>query len=95
MFTKKYMAKTVRAPKNAEVNLIAKIELPKINLVCLGFDDTKIIFDANLIQLIERELITYQPDLILTHWLYDTHQDHLNTAQAVVAAARYYYNIFF
>ena len=30
MFTKKYMAKTVRAPKNAEVNLIAKIELPKI-----------------------------------------------------------------
>ena len=74
---------------------LKKIELPKINLVCLGFDDTKIIFDANLIQLIERELITYQPDLILTHWLYDTHQDHLNTAQAVVAAARYYYNIFF
>ena len=29
IFTKKYMAKTVRAPKNAEVNLIAKIELPK------------------------------------------------------------------
>lgn len=46
-----------------------------------------------LVETLNKEFDDFQPDLILTHWQFDTHKSHANTALATFAAARYFNSI--
>jgi len=50
--------------------------------------DEDIPYNRQSVRAIERHLIKFQPDIVLTHWPHDTHQDHRATALATISAAR-------
>ena len=54
-----------------------------------GYQDTLIIFDKPLIDLLEGFLRDVNPSLVLVNYPEDTHQDHVRLAKATVSATRY------
>lgn len=53
------------------------------------FTDTKIPFDGESVGFIEKIIKERNIDIVYTHWAGDTHQDHINTLNATMAAARF------
>lgn len=49
--------------------------------------------DSKVVEVLNEEFDTFQPDLIITHWQFDTHKSHMNTSLATIAAARYFNSI--
>jgi len=49
--------------------------------------------DSSVVEALNREFDSFVPDLILTHWEFDTHKSHANTALATFAAGRYFNSI--
>ena len=64
------------------------------DLVVLDFPNKNVPYNGATVEALDKIMSEYKPDYIFTHWVYDTHQDHKNTAQATISAARYMYNIF-
>ena len=62
-------------------------------LIIGGFEDTKIPFDSKSVAFLERIIKERNIDTIYTHWAGDTHQDHINTLSATMAAARLVKNV--
>ncbi len=60
-----------------------------------GYQDTLIIFDKPLIDLLEGFLRDVQPSLVMVNYPEDTHQDHVRLAKAAVSATRYTPNVIF
>ncbi|HHT9130100.1 MAG TPA: PIG-L deacetylase family protein [Candidatus Brocadiaceae bacterium] len=63
------------------------------DLECLGYPETGIPHSNEAIRKIENIINDFNPDIILTHWVHDSHQDHINTALSVISAARYRHSI--
>lgn len=59
----------------------------------LPFRNNQIPYAAESIQTLNRIFDERAADLILTHWLGDSQQDHQHTARSVISAARHYGNI--
>lgn len=51
-------------------------------------------YNGESVEKINRVIDTFKPDYIFTHWIHDTHQDHVHTGMATMSAARLYNNIF-
>ena len=49
--------------------------------------------DSSVVEVLNEEIDEFKPDVIMTHWQFDTHKSHMNTALATMAAARYYNSI--
>ncbi|KAF5053433.1 N-acetyl-alpha-D-glucosaminyl L-malate deacetylase 1 [anaerobic digester metagenome] len=49
--------------------------------------------DSTVVEVLNKEFDEFQPDLIMTHWQFDTHKSHANTALTTMAAARYFNSI--
>lgn len=64
------------------------------DLVVLDFPNKFIPYNGSTVEALDKIITEFKPDYIFTHWVFDTHQDHKNTAQATISAARYQYNIF-
>jgi LmbE family N-acetylglucosaminyl deacetylase len=64
------------------------------DLVTLNFPNKYIPYNGDTVEALDKIMAEFKPDYIFTHWVFDTHQDHKNTAQATISAARYLYNIF-
>ncbi len=64
------------------------------DLVVLNFPNKNVPYNGSTVEALDKILTEFMPDYIFTHWIYDTHQDHKNTSQASISAARYMYNIF-
>lgn len=62
-------------------------------LQILDFKDTYIPYNGDSVKAINDVINSFSPDLVLTHWVFDTHQDHRNTALATISACRYHNNI--
>jgi len=68
----------------------------------LGVSDLEILdlpikyipYNGDSVEKINKVIDEFKPDYIFTHWIHDTHQDHMNTALATISAARYKNNIF-
>jgi LmbE family N-acetylglucosaminyl deacetylase len=54
-----------------------------------GFRDTEIPDSRALIEVVEKFIVQVKPDIILSHYWDDTHQDHRRLAYAVITASRY------
>jgi len=77
-----------------EVKGAAKaLGVPLSDVTVLTFPNKDVPYDSSTVQTLNKILDDYRPDLILTHWAFDTHQDHRNTALSTISAARYYNNI--
>jgi LmbE family N-acetylglucosaminyl deacetylase len=63
-------------------------------LITMDFEDTKIPFNHNSIRQLEKIINDNNIDTIYTHWPGDTHQDHINTLNTTLAAARLVNNVF-
>lgn len=91
---KNYNGKILRTQKQALLegkNAAKKLKVKKLKI--LNLQTKKITFDYKTVELIEKEIDSFKPELILGHWPYDTHQDHVNTGLSTLAAARYFRNI--
>ena len=62
-------------------------------LILGPFQDTKVPFDSESIKFIENIIKEKEINWIYTHWAGDTHQDHINTLNTTMAAARLVKNV--
>jgi len=58
------------------------------NLSVLDLDPYELVFGRRLIEAFDRVLEEFQPDVIYTSWIHDSHQDHIIVSQGTIAAAR-------
>lgn len=49
--------------------------------------------DSSVVEILNKEFDDFQPDIIFTHWQFDTHKSHANAALATIAAGRYFNSI--
>jgi LmbE family N-acetylglucosaminyl deacetylase len=75
------------------VNALQQLGINDKALINLRYPEKKIIFNEKLIGDLEKIIDDFNPDLIITHWLHDSHQDHVAVSNATISAARYYYSI--
>lgn len=59
----------------------------------LNVPTKQVTFNYKLIEQINKIIDTFNPDIIISHHLSETHQDHYYTIRCVLAAARYKNNI--
>lgn len=64
---------------------------------CLGVEDFEVLdyptkdvpYSSALVEELNAKIDAFNPDMIFTHWPYDSHKSHTNTARATLAAGRY------
>lgn len=57
------------------------------------FQDTKVPFNSESVKFIENIIKENKINWVYTHWAGDTHQDHINTLNATMAASRLVKNV--
>jgi len=62
-------------------------------LEIFDFPNKDIPHDSSVVELINSRLDQFKPDIIITHWPFDTHKSHQNTGLSAIAAGRYYNSI--
>ncbi len=91
---KNFDGKVLRTEKEASSEGKKALEILGVkDYTVLNFPNKNIPYDASTVEAIDKILCEFKPDLILTHWTFDTHQDHKNTALASISAARYFNSI--
>ncbi len=65
------------------------------DLNVLDFDTKEVPYSKDSVEVLDKIFSEFKPDLILTHWPFDTHQDHRNVSLATVSAARNFNSILF
>jgi LmbE family N-acetylglucosaminyl deacetylase len=68
-------------------------ELGVTNVTLLDFPDKDIPYNSTSIETLDSLIIELQPDIIYSHWPFDTHQDHSNTSLSTISASRYFNSI--
>jgi LmbE family N-acetylglucosaminyl deacetylase len=63
------------------------------DLEIYDFPAKDIPYNSKVVELVNSRIDEIKPDIILTHWPFDTHKSHQNTGLSVIAAARYYSTI--
>ena len=68
-------------------------KLLDVELILGPFQDTKVPFNSKSVDFIEKIIKRKNINWVYTHWAGDTHQDHINTLNATMAAARLVKNV--
>ena len=55
---------------------------------CLDIPPDQMLFNRAIVQLFDRAISDFGPEVILTHWMHDSHNDHQVVASATIAATR-------
>lgn len=59
------------------------------DLEVLQFPTKDIPNSSEVVEAVDARIRDFKADVVLTHWPFDTHQDHRNTGLSAVSAARY------
>lgn len=89
-------AHTGQVTRNSSISVQEALDASKIldcELILGPFEDTKVPFDSKSVAYIEQIIKENKIDIVYTHWAGDTHQDHINTLAATMAAARLVKNV--
>lgn len=65
------------------------------DLEILNFSNKDVPYSSEVVEAIEKRLNEFKPDIIFTHWPFDTHQSHVGTSKSTISAARRYNTIYF
>lgn len=68
---------------------LAAATLGSCALEILDFPTKDIHDDSAVVEALDERVATFAPDIVFTHWPFDTHQAHRGTALATISAARY------
>jgi LmbE family N-acetylglucosaminyl deacetylase len=89
-----YDGSTLRTKGEADQEALAGAHaLGVTDVEILDFPIKFVPYNGDTVQAINRVIDTFQPDVTMTHWAFDTHQDHKNTSQSTISAARYQNNL--
>lgn len=88
-----YDGKVLRTKEEAKEEAIKAAEIINCKLKVFDFPIKNIPYNGETVEAIDKVITEFAPDLILTHWIHDTHQDHQNTGLATISAARRHNNI--
>lgn len=58
------------------------------NVDVLDMDPYTLAYNRDLVKRLDNHISSYAPDLIFTHWVGDSHQNHRHVCQATFSAAR-------
>lgn len=85
--------RTKEVAEKEALSALEKIGVDNKDVIVFDFPAKDVPYDSTTVEKINRVLDEYLPDLILTHWTFDTHQSHKNTSLATISAARNHNNI--
>ena len=85
----------MRTPEQALQEGRAAAEILRAELEVMDFPTKDVPYGSKTVEAIEAHMRKFQPDVILTHWPHDTHQDHRATSLATISAARKHNSILF
>ena len=90
-----YDGRVLRTEENAvmEGKNAAKV-LGVCNIEILDYDTKDIPYHSEVIEALDARIQEYKPDIIFTHWIFDTHQAHEGVAKSSITAARRHNNIY-
>ncbi len=60
----------------------------------LDYDTKDIPYHSSVIETLDHKIQEYRPDIIFTHWIFDTHQAHEGVAKSTITAARRHNNVY-
>jgi len=84
-----HKAQSIRSNGNAEKEAKSAAQILGVTkLIILGYQDTLVPYSADLIAKLDDIMNEHDPDIIFTHFVFDTHQDHIRTAHSTISAAR-------
>ncbi len=63
------------------------------DLIWLDFPTKDVPYSSKSIEALNSLMDKFNPDIIITHWVYDTHPSHRNTGLATISAARWFNSI--
>ena len=72
--------------KSEQLNAAKKLGVSQIEI--LGFEDMDVPYSKELVSRLDKIINDINPDITFTHFVFDTHQDHIRTAQSTLSAAR-------
>lgn len=88
-FSKDHNGKDIRNEYEAKTEqLNAAKELGVLEVKILNFEDMNVPYSKELVSKLDEIINEINPDIIFTHFIFDTHQDHIRTAQSTLSAAR-------
>lgn len=64
------------------------------NIEILDFPTKDIPYHSSVIEVLDEKIHDYNPDIIFTHWIFDTHQAHEGVAKSTITAARRHNNVY-
>lgn len=84
-----------RTSQNAyKEGIAAAKKLGVTDIEILDFDTKDIPYDSSTVEALDLRISEYKPDVIFTHWVFDTHQAHEGVAKSCISAARRHSNIY-
>jgi len=57
-------------------------------ILLLDLDPYKLTFNRQLVQMFDKIIKDFSPDVVYTHWIHDSHQDHIVVSNTVIASTR-------
>jgi len=72
--------------RNEQINASNKLGISKVEI--LNFQDMEVPYSKELVSKLDKIINDIKPDIIFTHFIFDTHQDHIRTAQSTLSAGR-------
>jgi len=78
--------RTQNEAKDEQIKASKKLGITKVEI--LGFEDMNVPYSKELVSRLDKIINEFKPDITFTHFVFDTHQDHIRTAQSTLSAAR-------
>jgi LmbE family N-acetylglucosaminyl deacetylase len=88
-----YKGENLRTKEEAEIEGKKAAEILGATLKTLDFPTKDVPYNSKSVEALNEIFDEFNPDMILTHWVHDTHQAHRNAALASISAGRYFNTI--
>ena len=85
--------RTMDEARDEAIDAAAVLGIDASNVTILPFRTCELPYDFTVVVAIEKAIRAFSADVLLTHWPFDTHQDHRRAALSTLSAARHFNSI--